>query len=92
VAFKYGGFVLQGLEGDSAASLMLYTMFGYIAAFAAMVFSILRRNILGLRIAIAVDFLISIPAKAFIGFAVALISMALTFTKPVSEYFSYKSG
>ena len=92
VAFKYGDFVVQGLEGDSAASLMLYTIFGYMAAFSVMVFSILRRNILGLRIAIAVDFLISIPAKAFIGFAVALISMALTFTKPVSEYFNYKSG
>jgi len=92
LAFKYGDFVVQGLEGDSAASLMLYTMFGYMAAFAVMVFSILRRNILGLRIAIAVDFLISIPAKAFIGFAVALIAMALTFTKPVTDYFGYKSG
>ena len=91
VAFKYGDFVVQGLEGDSAASLMLYTMFAYIAAFAVMVWSILNRKILVLRIAITVDFLISIPAKAFIGFAVALIAMALTFTKPVTAYFGYRS-
>ena len=91
IAFKYGGFTLHGLEGDTAASLMLYTAFGYVVAFAAMVASILKRNILGLRAAIVIDFLISVPAKAPIGFAIAVISMGLTFTGAVKAYFAYRA-
>ncbi len=90
IAFKYGGFAVNELEGEPAASLMLYTMFGYIAAFATMVVSILKRSMLGLRAAIVVDFLISIPAKAPIGFAVAAISMGLTFTNAVKAYFAHR--
>ena len=92
VAFKFFGFALQELQGDSAASLMLYTMFGYMAAFAVMVASIIKRNIMGLRAAIAVDFLISIPARAPIGFAVAIISIILTFTPPVKAYFAFRES
>jgi|GEM_PF-2124892 len=92
VGFKFFDVSLGGLEGDSAANLMLYTMIGYILTFAAIVYSILNRNLMGIRIAIVVDFLVSIPAKAPIGFAIAVISMALTFTKPVLAFFAYKKG
>ncbi len=91
VAFKFYGFTAKGLEGDSAAMLMLYTMGGYILTFAAIVASILKRNVMAIRIAIVVDFLVSIPAKAPIGFAVAAISMGLTFTNSVKAYFAYKN-
>lgn len=78
--------------GDIDPSLILYTFIGYVLLFAAMVTSILKRNIWGLRISIFLDFLVSIPAKAFIGFAIAAISIALTFTKTVQLYFKYKAS
>lgn len=90
VAFKFFGFAVNGLQGDAAASLMLYTMLGYIAAFAGIVASILKRSIVGIRLAILADFLISIPAKAIIGFAIAVIGMGLTFTASVRAYFAYR--
>jgi len=92
LAFKYGGFALHGLEGDSAVSLMLYATIGYIAAFGAMVFSILKRNMAALRVAITADFAISVFAKAPIGFAIAAISVGLTFTRAVKEYFAYRAN
>ncbi len=92
VAFKYYDFSVGELRGDAAASVMLYTMFGYIAAFIGMVISILKRVVIGLRVAIIADFLVSIPGKAFIGFAIALISIALTFTNSVRAYFAYRKA
>ncbi len=91
LAFKFFGLSVHGLEGNSAAMLMLYTMVGYMATFAAIVVSILKRNIVTMRIAIVVDFLISIPPKAPIGFAIAVISMGLSFSRPVRAYFAYRS-
>lgn len=86
IAFEFTDFTVGGIT----ASMMLYTLMGYVAVFAAMVFCILKRNLLGLRISIAADFLISVPAKAFIGFAIAIICMALTFTASVKAYFHQK--
>ena len=91
LAFKFFGLSVHGLEGSSAAMLMLYTMVGYMATFAAIVVSILKRNIVAVRIAIAVDFLISIPPKAPIGFAIAVIGMGLSFSRPVRAYFAYRA-
>lgn len=91
IAFKYGGLTVGTLSGDSGASIILFTMFGYMVTFAAIVASILKRNMIALRAAIVVDFLISIPAKAVIGFVVAVIGMGLTFTKPVKAYFAYRN-
>lgn len=92
VAFKYYGFSVKGMEGESAANLMLLTMAGYILTFAAIVASILKRNLIGVRVAIIVDFLVSIPAKAPIGFAIALIGFGLTFTTSVKAYFAYQAA
>ncbi|MGB0505128.1 MAG: hypothetical protein ACPGGK_02940 [Pikeienuella sp.] len=90
VAFKFFGASVGALAGDDAAMLMLYTMFGYIATFAAIVTSILKRSLLGIRVAIAVDFLVSIPATAVLGFVIAIASMGLTFTTSVRAYFAYR--
>lgn len=91
VGFKYFDLKVGSVSGPSAVTLIFWTMIGYIATFAAIVASILKRSIIGLRVAIVVDFLISIPAKAFVGFAVALIGLGLSFTKPVKAYFAWRA-
>ena len=90
IGFKFFGLSVHGLEGNAAASLMLFTAIGYMVTFAAVVASILKRNMIGIRVAIVADFLVSIPAKAPIGFLVAAISMALTFTPSVKAFFAYR--
>lgn len=92
IGFKYYGLQVGSVSGPSAVTMIFWTMLGYIATFAAIVTSILKRSIIGLRAAIVVDFLISIPAKAFVGFAVALIGMGLSFTQPVKAYFAWRSA
>ena len=66
---------------------MLYTGLAYILSFAALVFSVLTRNIMGLRIVIVANVIIAIPVSAFIGWIVALVSIILTFNKRVKAYF-----
>ncbi|WP_170754802.1 hypothetical protein [Ruegeria lacuscaerulensis] len=90
-AFKFYGLQVGELVGPQAASLMLYTMLGYMVTFACIVASIIRRSMVGVRSAIAVDFLVSIPATAVIGCVIAIISMGLTFTTSVGAYFAYRS-
>ncbi len=89
-AFKYYGLQVGELAGPQAANLMLYTMLGYTVTFACIVASILKRSLIGIRTAIAVDFLVSIPATAVIGFVIAIIGMGLTFTASVRAYFAYR--
>jgi hypothetical protein len=91
VGFKYFDLQVGSVSGPSAVTMIFWTMLGYIATFAAIVTSILKRSIVGLRAAIVVDFLISIPSKAFVGFAVALIGMALSFSGPVRKYFGWSA-
>ncbi len=90
VAFKFYGLQVGELVGPQAANLMLYTMLGYMVTFACIVASILKRSLIGIRAAIAVDFLVSIPATAVIGFVIAIIGMGLTFTESVRAYFAYR--
>ena len=89
-AFKFYGLQVGELAGPQAANLMLYTMLGYMVTFACIVASILKRSMTGIRAAIAVDFLVSIPATAVVGFVIAIISMGLTFTTTVGAYFAYR--
>ncbi|UWR03670.1 hypothetical protein K3740_02915 [Ruegeria conchae] len=88
-AFKFYGLQVGELVGPQVANLMLYTMLGYMVAFACIVASILKRGMIGIRTAIGVDFLVSIPATAVIGFIIATISMGLTLTASVRAYFAY---
>jgi len=91
-AFKWGGFALHGLAGDSAAQLMLVAAAGYAAAFVLIVSSILNRQIRWIRAAITLDLLISIAAGGPIGYVIAAVSMGLTFSVPVRAYFAYRQG
>ena len=91
IGFRYFDLRVGSVSGPSAVSMILWTMLGYIATFAAIVASILKRSIIGLRAAIVADFLISIPSKAFVGFAVALIGFGLSFSRPVAAYFAWRA-
>ncbi|WP_171210939.1 hypothetical protein [Ruegeria sp. HKCCA5426] len=90
IGFKYYDLQVGTVGGPSAVTLIFWTMIGYIVTFAAIVASIVKRSIIGLRAAIVTDFLISFPAKAFVGFAVALIGLGLSFTQPVKAYFAWR--
>ena len=89
IGFKYFDLQVGSVSGPSAVTLIFWTMIGYIFTFAVIVTSILKRSIKGLRAAIVVDFLISIPAKAFVGLAIAVIGLGLSITKPVKAYFAW---
>ena len=73
--------------GNVDKSLILYTSLGYVATFATMVFFILRKQVWGVRAVSVIDLLISLPASAFIGIAVAVISFILTYTRKAKAYF-----
>ena len=90
IGFKYYDLQVGAVSGSNAVAMIFWTMLGYVATFAAMVASTLKRSATGLRAAIVTDFLISIPAKAFVGFAVAVICMALTFSSSVKAYFAWR--
>ncbi|AEF54376.1 hypothetical protein [Marinomonas posidonica] len=90
-AFKYFGFTAGELEGDSAAMTMFYAAFAYMALFAMMVASILKRLMVGIRSVIVVDLILSIFIPAPIGIAISIVSLGLTFTQSVRNYFSYRS-
>ena len=66
---------------------MVYTGIAYIISFILLVNSILKRNILGARIIFALNFLIALPASAYIGIIVAVVSMGLSYTSKARQYF-----
>lgn len=67
--------------------IILYTASAYVVLFGFMVRAILTKNLIALRLLLIIDFIVSIPAKAYIGFAVAIISLGLSFTNTVKRYF-----
>ncbi len=81
-------FTLNDIQvGKVGPMMVLYTAFGYMAMFAGIVFSILRKNLIALRIFIALDFLVSIPATAVIGLVISGVSFGLTYNKKLRSYF-----
>lgn len=84
----YAVFTTRNIEIEGLDPIyMVYTGAGYVASFIALVFFILQRNITGVRAIIVLNILIALPAKAYIGIMVALISFLLTFSKKVKHYF-----
>lgn len=76
--------IIGGLD----PSWMIYTGLAYIASFAALVYFILQRNIMGARIMFVINILIALPASAYIGIAVSIISLLLSFFNgKVKAYF-----
>ena len=67
---------------------MIFTGIAYIISFLFLVFFILKRNIIGARIIFILNVIIAIPAKAYIGILVALISMGLSFSSKVKAFFA----
>ncbi len=68
--------------------MMVYTGFGYILSFLLLVFSILKRKLILFRVMFGINILIAIPAGAYIGMVIAVISMAISFNKKVKEFFA----
>ena len=84
----YYVFTTKGIQIDGLDPMfMIYTGIAYIVSFGAMVASILKRNYMAIRIVIGINVLIALPAKAYLGILVAIISFALTFNRKVKEYF-----
>ncbi len=68
---------------------MVYTGIAYIISFAILVYFLANRKLLGARIMFVINILIAIPAGAYIGILVAIISLSLSFfNKKVLAYFS----
>ncbi len=89
VGFRFYDLQVGSLSGPSAVAMMFWTLLGYLATFTGIVVSILNRSMIGLRAAILIDFLISIPARAFVGLLIAAIGLGLTFTRSVKAYFAW---
>lgn len=66
---------------------MVYTGIAYILSFIFLVFFILKKNIIGFRIMFVVNTIIALPASAYIGILIAIISMATSFTPKVKLFF-----
>lgn len=67
---------------------MIYTGIGYIVSFALLVFFILKKQFVAFRIMFAINVLISIPASAYIGIVVAIVSFVLSFSNKVKAFFT----
>lgn len=85
----YYVFTTQGIVvGDLDPMYMVYTGIGYILSFGVLVFFLLKRNLWGARIIFFLNILIALPAGAYIGILVAIISLALSFyNQKVLTYF-----
>lgn len=83
LVFSYTDVSISGLD----PTFILYTSLGYTLMFIAMVLSILNKSIWGLRISIILDFLISVPVVAVIGFVISILSFYLTFRPTAKAYF-----
>lgn len=84
----YGVFTSQNIQvGTLDPQWFLYTGAAYIASFAFLVSFILKRNFIGFRAMFFVNFVIAIPAGAYIGMVIALVSFGLSFNQKIKAYF-----
>lgn len=75
--------------GDLDPIYMIYTGIAYILSFVILVFFLVKRKLWGARVIFILNILIALPAGAYIGIMVALISLALSFfNKKVLDYFN----
>lgn len=74
--------------GGLDPQIMIYTGIAYIISFIPLVYFIVKRNVIGFRIMFIVNVIIALPAKAYIGILVAIVSTLISFfNKKVKEYF-----
>ncbi|MDA8595247.1 hypothetical protein N9L20_02095 [Flavobacteriaceae bacterium] len=84
VVFTQKELSIEGLD----PMYMIYTGIAYILSFILLVRAILKRQIKTFRALFILNILIAIPAGAYIGIGVALISTALSFHPKVKAYFA----
>lgn len=74
--------------GEVGPQIILYTGIAYVVLFIGIIIVITKRNLLALKIIIFIDLLASLPAKAFAGILIAIISLLLLFfNKKIRYYF-----
>lgn len=75
--------------GDLDPIWMVYTGIAYIITFIPLVYFLSRRKSTGARVIFFINILIAIPAGAYIGILVAIVSLSLSFfNQKVKTYFS----
>ncbi|WP_408031540.1 hypothetical protein [Tenacibaculum xiamenense] len=75
--------------GDIQPIWIIYTGIAYFISFISLVVFILKRNLWAARVVFFINILVAIPAKAYIGIVVAVISILLSFfNKKVTTYFN----
>ncbi len=92
IILAFTAFTIFTIKGKSVngvgAEIILYTAFGYIASFLALAYFILTKNLKGMRAVIVVDFIISLPSRAYVGLAFAVIAFALSWHSKVKQFFA----
>ena len=79
--------------GDLDPMWMVYTGIAYIISFGILVYFLVNRKLWGARGVFLSNILIAVPAGAYIGILVAIISLSLSFfNKKVLAYFNSTSG
>ena len=87
----YAVFTINEIKlGDLDPMQMLYTGMAYIASFTFLVSFILKRNFFGFRTMFLINFVIAIPASAYIGMVIAIVSLAISFNQKIKAYFLVK--
>jgi len=82
--FKAKNISIEGLD----PMWMIYTGVAYIASFGVLATSILKRNRTLFRIMFGINVLIALPAGAYIGIGIAVISVLISFNKKVKAFFA----
>ncbi len=84
----YTVFTTQNITIDGLdPMLMIYTGIAYIVSFVPLVISIRTKRIWLFRSILLLNILIALPAKAYIGIIVAIVSIIISLTKRVTTYF-----
>lgn len=86
----YWVFTTQNIQvGTLDPMWMIYTGIAYILSFPILVYFMSKRKIWGVRFMFLINIIIAIPAGAYIGILIAIISLALSFlNKRVLAYFN----
>ena len=74
--------------GSVGPQIILYTLLAYIFFFSGIVMAILKKHLWALRIVVFLDLIASLPASAFAGILISIISLLLLFfNKRITGYF-----
>ena len=86
----YAVFVVKDIRfGDLKPIWMVYTGLAYMVSFALLIWTIVRRKLMASRAVFLLNFLIAVPAGAYIGIVFALVSLLISLlSKQVSEFYN----